>query len=218
MRTSRTSERATDQGTTCTCAGVVVGWENATYRAGASMHRSLGAKRFPVLKMYGLGQLLPSKRAVGTAAIKGPRLPRVGLSAFVGRATVGGGVPRWTNITHTRSAAGPHSNSSLARTRSLVGPMRPTVHLAGTEMRALLALRCVIGNDLFQAPEEMGSPESCRPKTSCAPNPTGVPVTGPNDGGVKCIGKSEFFNHVYKVMIDFIDVGKASAQNDDVRV
>lgn len=101
--------------------------------------------------------------------------------------------------------------------------MRPTVHLAGTEMRALLALRCVIGNDLFQAPdailgEEMGSPESCRPKTSCAPNPTGVPVTGPSYGGVKCIGKSEFFNHVYKVMIDFIDIGKASAQNDDVRI
>ncbi len=127
-------------------------------------------------------------------------------------------------LTHTnQKRSGSLFNSSLTRTRSLFGPMRPTVHLAGTEMRALLALRCVIGNDLFQAPdailgEEMGSPESCRPKTSCAPNPTGVPVTGPNDGGVKCIGKSEFFNHVYKVMIDFIDIGKASAQNDDVRV
>ena len=43
-------------------------------------------------------------------------------------------------------------------------------------------------------------------------------MTGPNDAGVKCIGKSEFFNHVYKVMIDFIDIGKASTQNDDVRV
>jgi hypothetical protein len=90
-------------------------------------------------------------------------------------------------------------------------------------MRALLALRRVIGNDLFQAPavllgEEMGSPQSCRPKTSCAPNPAGVPVTGPNDGGVKRIGKSEFLNHVYKVMIDFIDIGKAAAQNDDIRV
>jgi hypothetical protein len=76
---------------------------------------------------------------------------------------------------------------------------------------------------LFQAldailGEEMGSPESCWPKTSCAPNPTGVPVTCPNDGCVKRIGKSEFFNHGYKVMIDIIDIGKTSAQNDDVRV
>ena len=43
-------------------------------------------------------------------------------------------------------------------------------------------------------------------------------MTGPNDGCVKRIGKSEFFNHVYKVLIDIVDIGKTSAQNNDVRV
>jgi hypothetical protein len=43
-------------------------------------------------------------------------------------------------------------------------------------------------------------------------------VTCPNDGGVDSIAKSELFNHVYKVEIDIVDVGKTSSQHDDFGV